>query len=66
MLTRVSALHQQKKRNDREIEVRVYEDKIVNVRKNNVFGTVNSEEISVDIGKPPRDPKTALLVGKTL
>jgi hypothetical protein len=42
-------------RNVREIEVRVYKDRVMIVRKNDVFGkgeAVSSEKKSVDIGKP--------------
>jgi hypothetical protein len=43
-------------RNDREIEVTVYKDRIVSVRKNDVFekgGAVSSEKTS---GNHHRDP----------
>ena len=43
-------------RNDREIEVRVYKDRIVIVRKNDVYekgGAESSKKNSVDIAKPP-------------
>ena len=50
-------------RNDREIEVRVYADRIVIVRKNDVIekgGAVSSG----DIRKPPQRPKNAFITRK--
>ena len=49
-------------RNDREIEFKVYTDRIVIVRKNDVIekgGAV--KKMSVDIGKPPQRPQNAFI-----
>ena len=55
-------------RNDREIEVRVYKDKVVIVRKNDVFekgGAMRSKiKWSVCIRKPPQRPINSFISRK--